>query len=87
MRIAGDIPHPEMKITVFVMNGRYSIKFEKKLLEQTYKFRDGVFESARGCINAVTPKLISEVSDLFDHMHRVQFQPGTTDEDQFPEII
>lgn len=40
MRILGNIEHPQMKITVFQMNGRISIKFEGALLEQTYKFRD-----------------------------------------------
>lgn len=40
MRIIGEIPHPVMKITVFAMNMRYSIKLEMGTLEQTYKLRE-----------------------------------------------
>jgi hypothetical protein len=37
MRQLADIPHPEVKITLFSWNGKYLIKLEKGLLEQTYK--------------------------------------------------
>jgi len=39
MRIIGYIEHPELKITVFKMDNKISVKFEAELLEQTYKFR------------------------------------------------
>jgi len=39
MRIIGTIPHPDFKITVFKMDNRLSVKFERGLNEQTYKFR------------------------------------------------
>lgn len=39
MRIIGNIEHPIMKITVFKMDNRFSVKFESGLYEQTYKFR------------------------------------------------
>jgi hypothetical protein len=41
MRIIGEFDRQGIKITVFKMNDRISIKFEYNLLEQTYKFRDG----------------------------------------------
>lgn len=41
MRIVGDIPHPHMKITIFRMNDKLSIKFEAGLVEHIMKFRDG----------------------------------------------
>jgi len=41
MRVIGEFDAGEIKVTVFKMNERISIKFEKNLLEQTYKFRDG----------------------------------------------
>jgi len=41
MRIIGEFDIAEIKITVFKMNEKISLKFEKDLLEQTYKFRDG----------------------------------------------
>jgi hypothetical protein len=37
MRVIADIPHEACKITVFAWNGRYIIKLERGLLEQTYK--------------------------------------------------
>lgn len=37
MRQLADIPHPEVKITLFSWNGKYLIKLEKGPFEQTYK--------------------------------------------------
>ena len=37
MRVIGEIPHPDCKITLFSWNNRYLIKLEQGLLEQTYK--------------------------------------------------
>jgi predicted secreted protein len=37
MRIIGEIPHPECKITLFSWNNRYLIKLEQAQLEQTFK--------------------------------------------------
>lgn len=41
MRIIGTIDHPTWKITLFKMDNKFSIKFEDRFLEQTYKFREG----------------------------------------------
>lgn len=40
MRIAGQIEHPILKITVMQMNNRYVLKLEANMLEQTYKFNE-----------------------------------------------
>jgi hypothetical protein len=37
MRVVGEIPHPELKITIFHWNNRYLIKLEAGLFEQTFK--------------------------------------------------
>ena len=37
MRVIGELPHPEFKITLFQWNNRYLIKIERGLLEQTFK--------------------------------------------------
>lgn len=37
MRVIGEIDHPSCKITLFQWNGKYIIKLEQGLLEQTYK--------------------------------------------------
>ena len=52
MRIVAELPHPDCKITIFSMNGKFIIKFEQGTLEQTFKLAemdlvngvDGVFE-------------------------------------------
>jgi len=37
MRIIGNIPHPDILITVFLMNEKYVIKMEAGPMEQTFK--------------------------------------------------
>lgn len=39
MRIIGNIEHAILKITVFKMDNKFSVKFESGLYEQIYKFR------------------------------------------------
>jgi hypothetical protein len=39
MRVIGEISHPSMKITVFKMEHRLTVKFEDGMYEQAYKFR------------------------------------------------
>ena len=40
MRIIGTLPHPSLKISVFKMDGRISVKFENASYEQTFKLGD-----------------------------------------------
>lgn len=40
MRIIAEIPHPDCKISVFYMNQKYIVKFEKGNLEQSYKISE-----------------------------------------------
>lgn len=40
MRVVGEIPHPDCKITVFSWNNRYLVKLEQGLLEQTFKVNE-----------------------------------------------
>ncbi len=37
MRQLADIPHPDVKITLFSWNGKYLVKLERGPFEQTYK--------------------------------------------------
>ncbi|MEM6844723.1 MAG: hypothetical protein AAF632_21085 [Bacteroidota bacterium] len=37
MRVIGEIPHAQCKITVFYWNNKYLIKLERGWIEQTYK--------------------------------------------------
>jgi hypothetical protein len=40
MRVVIEIPHPDFKITVYDWNGKYLVKLETAMYEQTYKIRD-----------------------------------------------
>lgn len=40
MRVLAELPHPECKITIFSMNQKFIIKFEKGIYEQTYKLSE-----------------------------------------------
>ncbi len=40
MRVIGEIPHPDCKITIFQWNNRYLIKLEQGPLEQTFKIQE-----------------------------------------------
>ena len=40
MRILAEIPHPDCKISVFYMNQKYIVKFEKGNFEQSYKISE-----------------------------------------------
>ena len=73
MRIIGDIPHPNFKISVFKMDNRLSVKFESGLNEQTFKFRtnDGLqnFEDMK---RLVDEDLLAEVSANFERMEQAK---------------
>ena len=75
MRIIGHIEHPEMKITVFKMDNRVSVKFENALYEQTYKLgteeRLSTLEGVRQCADA---GLLAEVAACFRNMHRARME-------------
>lgn len=69
MRIIGEFDAGEIKVTVFKMNERISIKFEKNLLEQTYKFRDGsAVSTLPEAQTFCSPETIDDINKIFDTM-------------------
>jgi hypothetical protein len=40
MRVIKEIPHPDVKITIFYWNNKYLVKLEQGLLEQTFKISE-----------------------------------------------
>lgn len=71
MRIVGEIPHPFLKITIFKMDTRFSVKFETGMLEQIYKFRDGEgIEHVEDAIAFVDAQLIRMVEEIFENMQK-----------------
>lgn len=71
MRIVGDIPHPVLKITLFLHDSKYSVKFESGLYELTYKFRSGDdIDSVEAIKAIVDSQFISEVMEILPKMHQ-----------------
>jgi len=70
MRIAREWNHNDIKVTVFVMNGRYSVKLEKAILEQWYKFRDGQVDSLDTLVTVLDDRFYDKAESLFSEMAR-----------------
>lgn len=71
MRFVGDIPHPKFKISIFNWNGKYLLKIEAGMYEQTYKVNEmdmlgGGEEEIKGMVSEA---FLSNVMDIFTQMH------------------
>ncbi|MBL7834171.1 MAG: hypothetical protein JNK18_09455 [Cyclobacteriaceae bacterium] len=69
MRIIGEIPHPDCRITLFAWNNRYIIKLEKGYLEQTFKIDQFDLSSEKDLNTVVNEGFIREAMVRFDSMH------------------
>lgn len=93
MRIIGYIEHPSLKITVFQMDNKISVKFETGLYEQTYKFRMNQYIDGLAAVQKlVDVAMIEEVLQLFTKMHSTKNQAmerllPIEEEEEFEEII
>jgi hypothetical protein len=73
MRIIGHIEHPHLKITVFKMDNRISVKFENALYEQTCKLgTDERSSSLEGVQKWVDAAFTEQVLSNFQHMHQAR---------------
>jgi len=68
MRLIGEIPHPDCKITIFWWNNRYLVKFEVGLFEQTYKLNQYDLTEERELYTLVDTEFITRVLEIFDQM-------------------
>jgi len=93
MRIIGDIEHPNLKITVFKMDNKLSVKFESGMYEQTYKFRvTDSLENMEDIKKIVDAPFIQSVETELIKMHQIKNEAlsrsiPATEEDEFEEII
>ena len=94
MRIIGQIDHPTLKITIFKMNNKVSVKFESGLYEQTYKFRTGSgIETAEDVERLVDEPFLEKVHLQLQQMHQQKMQAmarandAKDSTDTFEEII
>ena len=68
MRIIGEIPHPDCRITLFAWNNRYIIKLEKGYLEQTFKIDQFDLSSEKDLNALVHEGFIRDALTRFDAM-------------------
>ena len=93
MRIIGYLEHPRLKITVFKMDTRLSVKFETGMLEQTYKFRTQQgLEGLADIEKLVDDVFTSKVEEHFASMQKVSMAAyerliPDEEEDEFETII
>ncbi|MCK6617699.1 MAG: hypothetical protein L6Q51_08640 [Cyclobacteriaceae bacterium] len=68
MRIVGEIPHPDCKITLYSWNNRYLVKLEKGLLEQTYKVNQFDIADENKLPGMVNEEFIRQTIAIFESM-------------------
>ncbi len=73
MRIIGNIDHPVMKITVFKMDNKLSVKFETGLYEQTFKFRESNELTDFNAIQRLVDEhFMQQVLENFAKLHQIK---------------
>ena len=93
MRIAGYIEHPILKITIFKMDNKWSVKFETGLFEQTYKFRaSDELNDLEDIQKLVDETFIAGVLEELNTMNRIKNKAlsrlvADEEADEFEEII
>lgn len=68
MRVVGEIPHSDCKITIFSWNNRYLIKLEQGLLEQTFKVNEFDISGESEVYRIVDQPFIQEALQRFAEM-------------------
>jgi hypothetical protein len=68
MRVIANIPHEEMKISVFSWNGKYLIKLEKGGFEQTYKISEMDFVDDAELEKMLDEEFLEKALDTFKVM-------------------
>lgn len=72
MRILAEIPHPACKITVFYMNQKYIVKFEKGNLEQSYKISEleYIISGVEDVKKLINDSFIHQIMQRFQQMQQ-----------------
>lgn len=69
MRTIAELPHPDCKITIFLMNQKFIIKFEQGNLEQTFKIAEmNVTDGVNGLFQIIDDEFIKNVVSKFEEM-------------------
>ena len=68
MRVVGEIPHPDCKITIFHWNNRYLLKLESGFIEQTFKIEEYDLASEEDLKKIVNERFMTKAMDRFHDM-------------------
>jgi hypothetical protein len=68
MRVVREIPHPDIKITIFHWNNRYLIKLEAGAFEQTYKISEFDIASEEDVVALLDGDFIAQALTRFNEM-------------------
>ena len=72
MRVVAEIPNPNLKITIFSWNGKYLLKLEKGMYEQTFKISEmdvNGDDEIKQLAN--DPLFVTEAMNRFKEMNKV----------------
>jgi hypothetical protein len=69
LRLITSIPHPQMRITVYLWNGKYLVKCEAGPYEQSYKFDETLIEQQSEVEKLLTDDFLNSVVERFKVMH------------------
>ena len=71
MRIVAELPHPEFKITIMNMNGKFIIKLEQGSLEQIYKVPEmDLTEGVNSVFELLDEAFLKTVAARFTEMRK-----------------
>jgi hypothetical protein len=69
MRAIAELPRPDCKITIFSMNMKFLVKFEKGTFEQTYKLSEmDMTDGVNSVFEILDEEFIATVVKRFDEM-------------------
>ncbi len=81
MRVVGEIPHPQLKITSFNWNNRYLIKLEAGALEQTFKVSEMDVTSEEDLKKMIDTEFLKEAEARFHEMAQSLFKSQQRNEE------
>ncbi len=70
MRIIGEIPHAQIKITLFAWNNKYIIKLERGGFEQTFKVAEFDLVNDAQLTQLIDEPFLSEAINRFEEMEK-----------------
>jgi hypothetical protein len=68
MRLVANIPHEDVRISVFAWNDKFLVKFEKAGMEQTYKIAEIDIPGDGDLEKMLDDEFIDQVLEIFQKM-------------------